>query len=274
VSAALRAGTAVDYRSRDHRATPLWYAAVRGQSEAVKLLLAHGADPDAYHEFSQGTVYAAAVHECRRRPQSSGHQQVLTALRERMPQKGFTPESLGLAQSDKVSLRSNRLEELRGEDVKKALVAKGLFDSGWNEVGNGIVHSYVPAGAAGQEIVIDHATNLVWQKRCSELGRFLDGISEVSILNAQMFAGYRGWRLPTLEESMSLMDSRPSISAGRAGPIHIDPLFETRGYFEWTGDEQRSKSQAWVVNYGNGRCAAQEVSGLGHFRAVCPLPKA
>ncbi|HCS91965.1 MAG: DUF1566 domain-containing protein [Thiohalocapsa sp. PB-PSB1] len=59
-------------------------------------------------------------------------------------------------------------------------------------------------------VVIDAATNLMWQTECSSsgLGFFQARDEYVSSLNARRYAGHSDWRLPTLEEAASLVFAR------------------------------------------------------------------
>ena len=54
-------------------------------------------------------------------------------------------------------------------------------------------------------------------------------------LNEQKFAGYNNWRLPTLEEVMSLM--KPAKRKGGLYAYHIDPVFDQKQRDVWTADK-------------------------------------
>jgi hypothetical protein len=75
------------------------------------------------------------------------------------------------------------------------------------------------------------------------------------------FAGYRNWRLPTLEEAMSLMEPERK-------ELYINPVFDNEQYWIWTADLY-SASVAWSVNFVYGYCD-DVVLGFGfyHVRAV------
>jgi hypothetical protein len=82
-------------------------------------------------------------------------------------------------------------------------------------------------------------------------------------LNKIKFAGYDNWRLPTLEEAMSLMENTPNEFG-----LYINPLFDVRQPWNWTADRY-SASRIWFVNFLYGNC---NYSGLrdkdGYVRAV------
>ncbi|MCK6620702.1 MAG: DUF1566 domain-containing protein [Calditrichia bacterium] len=71
-------------------------------------------------------------------------------------------------------------------------------------------------------------------------------------LNRQGFAGYSDWRLPTLEEAISLMEREEKNG------LYIDPLFDSRQWRIWTADKE-SASRAWVVLFDLGYCNRRDL---------------
>ncbi len=61
-------------------------------------------------------------------------------------------------------------------------------------------------------------------------------------LNSQGYAGYHDWKLPTVEEATSLVES--SISDGQ----YIDPVFSNNQRSILTGDKSDS-NKAWHVEF-------------------------
>ncbi|MCG8605086.1 DUF1566 domain-containing protein, partial [bacterium] len=116
-----------------------------------------------------------------------------------------------------------------------------------------------------KRIVIDRATRLIWQRSGSKYQMsYKKTAGYIAKLNQKNFAGYRNWRLPTLEEAMSLMEPQ------RCGKLYIDLLFDKRQWWIWTAD-CKSADEAWVVNFEFGSCYYYNISG-GHLhsvRAVC-----
>jgi hypothetical protein len=64
-------------------------------------------------------------------------------------------------------------------------------------------------------------------------------------LNRKGYAGYKDWRLPTLEEAASLLES--SIRNG----LYIDPVFSNEHVYMLTGDVHGSED-AWGIYFNFG----------------------
>jgi hypothetical protein len=83
-------------------------------------------------------------------------------------------------------------------------------------------------------------------------------------LNQHGFAGFNDWRLPTLEEAMTLMERSPN-----SGGWYIDPIFNSKQRsWMWTSDRGDADS-AWYVNFNYGYCKLNRIkSGTNSVRAV------
>jgi len=74
--------------------------------------------------------------------------------------------------------------------------------------------------------VIDHTTGLMWQQSGSTILKFNEVEKYIRDLNDQRFFDYNDWRLPTLEEAMSLME--PQEQKHSEGELYIDPVFDCK----------------------------------------------
>ncbi len=118
--------------------------------------------------------------------------------------------------------------------------------------------------AVSDDLVKDRATGLVWQRSGSAYPLdwpaardYIDG------LNAARFGGRDAWRLPTVNELMSL------LSETRHGAdFCIVPAFDRTQKWLWSCD-RRSFIAAWYVSVELGFVAWQDVTAFYYARGVC-----
>lgn len=147
-------------------------------------------------------------------------------------------------------LRANPSQSFTEEEVTAMLKKRGYFDKSWHREGKGIVHLYQLQERHGAKMVVDYATNLIWQQIGSQnVTTFKDAEAYIVQLNAEKYGGYEDWRLPTLEEAMSLMESEK-----KNGDLFIAPVFDQTQKWIWTADK-KSAALAWVVIYYYGMCS-------------------
>ncbi len=166
-----------------------------------------------------------------------------------------------------IPLRSQPLEKLPGEQVAKMLKQYGFYckEHEWskpwaNPAGKGIQHKYEAAESG--KVIVDKTTGLMWQQSGSENYMvYSDAQEYIKELNRQEFAGYSDWRLPTLEEAMSLMERE------KKNGLYIDPVFERKQEWIWTADKE-SASRAWVVYFYGGGCYHSVLLDNIYVRAV------
>ncbi len=108
-----------------------------------------------------------------------------------------------------------------------------------------ITHRYDLKVIYDDKVVIDHATGLMWHHSGSgENMEWEDAKKWVRKLNNRGYPGYSDWRLPTVEEAASLLES------GESNGLHIDPVFSYSQEWIWTGDVYGTKG-AWGVYFGS-----------------------
>ncbi len=160
-----------------------------------------------------------------------------------------------------VRLRAEPLDPLSVEEVLKMVKEKNFFDSMWND-SKGLDHEYELVNQNGEKLVIDHTTALTWQQSGSDNRmRFEETEKHILKLNINSFAGYRDWRLPTLEEAMSLV-----APANRAGFLYMDRIFDNLQTRIWTADKFKP-SIAWHVDFRSGYCGSNALGNI-YVRAV------
>ena len=95
-----------------------------------------------------------------------------------------------------------------------------------------------------RDMVVDCATGLMWQR--STVGPFTIDQADAHIrrLNRDRYEGYSDWRLPTVEELMSLTQARGFSTSFLANGIalHLDPsYFHGNAYFCMSSDRMASE---------------------------------
>jgi hypothetical protein len=102
-------------------------------------------------------------------------------------------------------------------------------------------------------VVVAYATGLIWHRGGSDNPKHVENMEWIQKLNESGYAGYRDWRMPTLEEAVSLMES------SKKDGLYIDPIFCKQQRWIRTGDKvednrtaPRPGDDSWVVDFRNG----------------------
>ena len=149
-------------------------------------------------------------------------------------------------------------------DVKTIISGNGFYDSKNNPDGKGFSNQFFIRNKKECNIIVDKSTGLTWQQEGS--GTYLDYASarqRIRELNQKKYAGYNNWRLPTVEEAMSLMEPNKSNNG-----LFINPLFGRNQIWIWTVDQLKSKSWTWVVDFKYGECLRYNPANGSYVRAV------
>lgn len=165
-------------------------------------------------------------------------------------------------------LRPEPILSLQPADVKTMLRERDFYcrrdtlSKQWsNPGGQGLEHLYV-CNERQKQVVLDLRTGLTWQQSGSREGMtFKEAQAYIEELNGKVFAGYADWRLPTLEEAMSLMQPKENEYG-----LFIDPVFDKSQRWIWTADKY-SASASWYVGFNDGDCNV-DVYNHYYVRAV------
>ena len=139
-----------------------------------------------------------------------------------------------------------------------------------------ISHSYNLRTRNGDKVVVDNATGLMWHQNGFSGKSFAyesitimkwDEAKEwVRNLNSRGYAGYRDWRLPTVEEAASLLES------SKSNGLYIDSVFSKKQEWIWTGDCNTSykanSEAAWEVNLRYGHVLCTYIDSYSSVRPV------
>lgn len=134
---------------------------------------------------------------------------------------------------------------LDSDDIKSILKEYDLFDSIDNRSG-GFENDYELKSLNGERVVVDSAAGLMWHQSGSGSIAWDEAKAWIENLNSRGYAGHHDWRLPTVEEAASLLES------SKKNGLHIDPLFSDIQTWIWTGDMKRDSGSAWDVRFDDG----------------------
>jgi hypothetical protein len=163
-----------------------------------------------------------------------------------------------------VKLRSTPLK-LSYESAKNMIQDKGFYERDWNWIGKGIEHQYEILDIKDNGIIVDHTTDLVWQEGGSPKEWSYENAKKwIKELNEKGYANCHDWRLPTMEEAMSLMEPQ-----GNNDGLYINSKFSYKQDWIWTCDEAERSRAAWVVGFAGGKCVDGSYLYYGSYvRAV------
>ena len=103
------------------------------------------------------------------------------------------------------------------------------------------------AKVEGDKVVINHVTGLMWQQAAADFVPGAEIQNHIKSVNADRYAGFSDWRLPTIEELMSL------VEGPEKGADFIDPIFELPLWFCASADKEKGEDNSvWVVSFEDG----------------------
>jgi hypothetical protein len=139
----------------------------------------------------------------------------------------------------------------------------------WGFYGHSTInHDYNLKAVSGDVVVVDNATGLMWHQSGSDDEMEWDEAKEwVEDLNSEEgYAGYQDWRLPTVDEAVSLLES-----SEKNGDLYIDPVFSKKQWNTHTGDkfeDEDGSEAAWRVFFINGFVFWSYYIGILNVRPV------
>jgi len=180
--------------------------------------------------------------------------EALESLESGLPlkgQEGLLPE--------KVHLRS-RAAAFPEQDVAALVKSHDFFD-GQRNPGGSFAGCLVDNGDA--LTVSDLKTGLMWQRGGCDITTNRNVQKYVQGLNDRKLAGFSGWRLPTMEEALSLV--RPQRNEKG---LHLHPCFSREQPFIFLAD-QRTPGGYWFLDFKQASVFWASGSIPGGFGRVC-----
>jgi Protein of unknown function (DUF1566) len=144
---------------------------------------------------------------------------------------------------DKVALPSES-RIITDDEISDVITKWNFFDRELNPAGK---FENAFASTADDEIVVDLRTELMWQTGSIDIGSIRHVHRKIVETNGAKFGGYSDWRLPTMEEAMSLVE--PSKNSK---DIYLNPCFSKEQPFIFV-DAQRKPGGYWFVDFKQGR---------------------
>ncbi|GJQ57911.1 MAG: tetratricopeptide repeat protein [Candidatus Scalindua sp. AMX11] len=192
------------------------------------------------------------------------------------------PKTLSHPINEKSDRESEEVQELEAADIQpqqelESLPSKSelyLTYSKVNEIlDNGRPRKYtdnmfdVKTVNRGK-VVNDQATGLMWQQSGSSQMTFTDAEAYVIHLNSELFAGYSDWRLPTLEEAVTLLEkTKKKVDILGDPSLYIEKEFGAYQERIWTADLYNA-SFVWGVDFVHGGCSYYNNNYENFVRAV------
>ncbi len=168
-------------------------------------------------------------------------------------------------------LQFNRLEPAAGGSSSASLPEKGLRSTAKNQCGRRALLSFqltdmhrprcyiVNDFEFKTDVVVDRATHRTWQKTGSSYPlSWQQAHDYIDSLNNTRFGGLTSWRLPTVDELLSLLNE----PAGRESSF-----FDSRRKWLWSCD-LHGKKERWFINLDMGYAASQDMDCPNFVKAI------
>lgn len=154
--------------------------------------------------------------------------------------------------------------KLDKNDVENLIEKYDFFDINLNPAGKGLNHRYNFQRINNDSIIFDAVTGLSWQQSGSDEKMGFENINKyIDDLNEKRFAGFNDWRLPTIEEAISLVEPEEKNDG------YIDPIFNSVQNWIWTADQVKDESlAAWSIDFFYGECSWNFAYKDSYVRAV------
>ncbi len=153
----------------------------------------------------------------------------------------------------------SRQAVLTDEQVGEIIKKWNFFDSAENLEGCFLTHLH----DSGAQTVVDQHSGLMWQRGGLDISSLRTMNRNIEQLNKEGFGGHHDWRLPTLEEAMSLLEPDMNDKG-----IYLNPNFSREQPFVFVA-AQRSPGGYWFVDYKQGRSFWSSGTIPGGFGRLC-----
>ena len=133
---------------------------------------------------------------------------------------------------------------IQEEELPALIGAYGFFEAEHNP--RGVFNNQLAAGD-DETTVLDLRTGLMWQRGGLDIASHRVNSRRIEELNDTGFAGCHDWRLPTMEEALSLLEP---VMNGKG--LHLHPCFSKEQPFIFVA-ARRKPGGYWFVDFKQGR---------------------
>lgn len=156
-------------------------------------------------------------------------------------------------------------ESIINDDQIEGVIKKhNFFDNDLNPEGK--FDNILVDNGDGQTVT-DLKTGLMWQRGGLDISSIRSMNKSIDELNEKGFAGYNDWRMPTMEEAMSLMEQEANDKN-----IYLHPCFTKEQAFIFVA-AQRKPGGYWFVDFKQGRAFWSSGTIPGGFGRLCRTVK-
>lgn len=131
----------------------------------------------------------------------------------------------------------------------------------------------LPQSAEQWALVRDDRTGLIWSAADSSSRdvTFEKAQGAIANLNGAKFCGFDDWRLPTIQELLSIVDY-----SRRSPAIDTNFFWGTKNDWYWSSTPAAASPAdcAWIVNFNNGNSNWNNHDNRNQVRAVRSVPRA
>lgn len=149
---------------------------------------------------------------------------------------------------------------INDDEIESVIKKWNFFDTEYNP--DGCFENNLADGGDGLT-VIDQSTGVMWQREGLDITATRTMRRNVEKLNKEEFAGYSDWRLPTMEEAMSLMETQQNHKG-----TYLHLCFSKEQPFIFVA-AQRKPGGYWFVDYKQGRAFWSSGTIPGGFGRLC-----
>ncbi len=133
---------------------------------------------------------------------------------------------------------------INDDELAGVLKKWNFFDSECNPSGR-FANAFVSID--DPQVIVDQRTSLMWQRDGLDINSIRTMQKNIDKINKNNFAGFSDWRLPTMEEAMSLMEPQKNFK-----DIYLNPCFSKEQPFIFVA-AQRKPGGYWFVDFKQGR---------------------